>query len=258
MREARRDRASAYRTQDRRADADPAAESGAPTTDRRSADRYGGRDRRPARVPRPRVRAAARRPARATTTGSTTTGASSSRGSRRRGGCSPTTARSTCTSTTARRTTRRCCSTPCSGATASSTSSSGRTTTARRPASAGPPSTTRSSSTSRIPARYWFDSEAVDREPYMAPGLVTPEKAARGKLPTDVWWHTIVPTTRPREDRLPDAEARGHPAPDRPGVQPARRSRARLLRRQRHHGRGRVGARARRGARRRRTPRRSR
>lgn len=44
------------------------------------------------------------------------------------------------------------------------------------------------------PDAYWFDSEAVDREPYMAPGLVTPEKAARGKLPTDVWWHTIVPT----------------------------------------------------------------
>jgi site-specific DNA-methyltransferase (adenine-specific) len=45
------------------------------------------------------------------------------------------------------------------------------------------------------PAAYWFDQEAVDREPYMAPGLVTPEKAARGKLPTDVWWHTIVPTS---------------------------------------------------------------
>ena len=44
------------------------------------------------------------------------------------------------------------------------------------------------------PGAYWFDSEAVDREPYMAPGLVTAEKAARGKLPTDVWWHTIVPT----------------------------------------------------------------
>ncbi|WP_439564522.1 DNA-methyltransferase [Microcella sp.] len=44
------------------------------------------------------------------------------------------------------------------------------------------------------PATYFFDSEAVDREPYMAPGLVTAEKAARGKLPTDVWWHTIVPT----------------------------------------------------------------
>lgn len=44
------------------------------------------------------------------------------------------------------------------------------------------------------PDQYWFDSDAVDREPYMAPGLVPPEKAARGKLPTDVWWHTIVPT----------------------------------------------------------------
>ncbi len=46
----------------------------------------------------------------------------------------------------------------------------------------------------RDPARYHFDSEEVDREPYMAPGLVTAEQAARGKLPTDVWWHTIVPT----------------------------------------------------------------
>jgi site-specific DNA-methyltransferase (adenine-specific) len=45
------------------------------------------------------------------------------------------------------------------------------------------------------PQGYHFDSEAVDREPYMAPGLVTPEKAARGKLPTDVWWHTIVSPT---------------------------------------------------------------
>jgi site-specific DNA-methyltransferase (adenine-specific) len=49
------------------------------------------------------------------------------------------------------------------------------------------------------PAAYFFDSEEVDREPYMAPGLVTAEKAARGKLPTDVWWHTIVsPTGRER------------------------------------------------------------
>jgi site-specific DNA-methyltransferase (adenine-specific) len=45
------------------------------------------------------------------------------------------------------------------------------------------------------PATYFFDSTAVDREPYMAPGLVTPEKVARGKLPTDVWWHTIVSPT---------------------------------------------------------------
>ncbi|MDD7384037.1 MAG: DNA methyltransferase [Actinomycetaceae bacterium] len=45
------------------------------------------------------------------------------------------------------------------------------------------------------PQHYYFDSQSVDREPYMAPGLVTPEKAARGKLPTDVWWHTIVSPT---------------------------------------------------------------
>jgi site-specific DNA-methyltransferase (adenine-specific) len=42
-------------------------------------------------------------------------------------------------------------------------------------------------------ARYWFDAEAVERIPYMAPGLVGPDKAARGKLPTDTWWQTIVP-----------------------------------------------------------------
>jgi site-specific DNA-methyltransferase (adenine-specific) len=47
----------------------------------------------------------------------------------------------------------------------------------------------------RDPERYFFDSDAVDREPYMAPGLVGPEKAARGKLPTDTWWHTIVSPT---------------------------------------------------------------
>jgi site-specific DNA-methyltransferase (adenine-specific) len=47
----------------------------------------------------------------------------------------------------------------------------------------------------RDPGRYHFDDEAVDREPYMAPGLVTPEKAAPGKRPTDVWWHTIVSPT---------------------------------------------------------------
>lgn len=45
------------------------------------------------------------------------------------------------------------------------------------------------------PKRYYFNSEEVDREPYMAPGLVTAEKAAKGKLPTDVWWHTIVSPT---------------------------------------------------------------
>ncbi|MEZ3160409.1 site-specific DNA-methyltransferase [Microbacterium sp. BWT-B31] len=59
------------------------------------------------------------------------------------------------------------------------------------------------------PARYWFDSESVDREPYMAPGLVTPDKAARGKLPTDVWWHTIVPTTGREKTGYPTQKPEG-------------------------------------------------
>ena len=42
--------------------------------------------------------------------------------------------------------------------------------------------------------KHIFNSDDVERIPYMAPGLVTPEKAKRGKLPTDTWWHTIVPT----------------------------------------------------------------
>jgi site-specific DNA-methyltransferase (adenine-specific) len=46
----------------------------------------------------------------------------------------------------------------------------------------------------RTPGAHHFDADAVDREPYMAPGLVGPEKARRGKRPTDVWFHTIVAT----------------------------------------------------------------
>jgi site-specific DNA-methyltransferase (adenine-specific) len=56
---------------------------------------------------------------------------------------------------------------------------------------------------------YHFDSDAVDREPYMAPGLVTPEKAARGKLPTDVWWHTIVPTNGREKTGYPTQKPEG-------------------------------------------------
>jgi site-specific DNA-methyltransferase (adenine-specific) len=59
------------------------------------------------------------------------------------------------------------------------------------------------------PKAYWFDSDAVDREPYMAPGLVTPEKAERGKLPTDVWWHTIVPTTGREKTGYPTQKPEG-------------------------------------------------
>ena len=54
-----------------------------------------------------------------------------------------------------------------------------------------------------------FDAEAVDREPYMAPGLVTTEKAARGKLPTDVWWHTIVPTNGSEKTGYPTQKPEG-------------------------------------------------
>ena len=45
------------------------------------------------------------------------------------------------------------------------------------------------------PDRYTFSYDEIDRIPYLAPGLVGPEKAARGKTPTDVWWHTIVSPT---------------------------------------------------------------
>ena len=61
----------------------------------------------------------------------------------------------------------------------------------------------------RDPERYHFDAEEVDREPYMAPGLVTPEKAARGKLPTDVWWHTIVPTAGREKTGYPTQKPEG-------------------------------------------------
>ncbi len=59
------------------------------------------------------------------------------------------------------------------------------------------------------PRGYYYDAEAVDREPYMAPGLVTPEKAARGKLPTDVWWHTIVATAGAEKTGYPTQKPEG-------------------------------------------------
>lgn len=59
------------------------------------------------------------------------------------------------------------------------------------------------------PGGYYFNSEEVDREPYMAPGLVTPEKVARGKLPTDVWWHTIVSPTGKEKTGYPTQKPEG-------------------------------------------------
>jgi site-specific DNA-methyltransferase (adenine-specific) len=57
--------------------------------------------------------------------------------------------------------------------------------------------------------QYYFDAEAVDREPYMAPGLVTPEKVARGKRPTSVWWHTIVSPTGKEKTGYPTQKPEG-------------------------------------------------
>jgi site-specific DNA-methyltransferase (adenine-specific) len=59
------------------------------------------------------------------------------------------------------------------------------------------------------PRGYYFDSSTVDREPYMAPGLVTPEKVAKGKLPTDVWWHTIVSPTGKEKTGYPTQKPAG-------------------------------------------------
>lgn len=59
------------------------------------------------------------------------------------------------------------------------------------------------------PDNYVFNTGEVDREPYMAPGLVGPEKAARGKLPTDVWWHTIVSPTGSEKTGYPTQKPLG-------------------------------------------------
>jgi DNA modification methylase len=61
----------------------------------------------------------------------------------------------------------------------------------------------------RTPGDHLFDAEAVEREPYMAPGLVSAEKAARGKRPTDVMWHTIVPTTGREKTGYPTQKPEG-------------------------------------------------
>jgi site-specific DNA-methyltransferase (adenine-specific) len=53
------------------------------------------------------------------------------------------------------------------------------------------------------PKNYTYNIDAIDRIPYMAPGLVGPEKAARGKLPTDTWWSTIVPTNSKEKTGYP-------------------------------------------------------
>ncbi len=59
------------------------------------------------------------------------------------------------------------------------------------------------------PDHYTFNLDAVDRIPYMAPGLVGKEKAEKGKTPTDTWWHTIVPTNGKEKTGYPTQKPLG-------------------------------------------------
>ena len=61
----------------------------------------------------------------------------------------------------------------------------------------------------REAGRHLFDADAVDREPYMAPGLVTPEQRERGKRPSDTWWHTIVSPTGTEKTGYPTQKPEG-------------------------------------------------
>jgi site-specific DNA-methyltransferase (adenine-specific) len=57
--------------------------------------------------------------------------------------------------------------------------------------------------------KYTFNLKDIERIPYMSPGLVGPEKAARGKTPTDTWWHTIVPTNSREKTGYPTQKPMG-------------------------------------------------
>jgi site-specific DNA-methyltransferase (adenine-specific) len=59
------------------------------------------------------------------------------------------------------------------------------------------------------PENYIYNVDDIERIPYMAPGLVGPEKAARGKLPTDTWWHTIVGTNSKEKTGYPTQKPLG-------------------------------------------------
>jgi site-specific DNA-methyltransferase (adenine-specific) len=57
--------------------------------------------------------------------------------------------------------------------------------------------------------KFTFNRDDIDRIPYMAPGLVSKEKAERGKLPTDTWWHTIVGTNSKEKTGYPTQKPLG-------------------------------------------------
>ncbi len=145
----------------------------------------------------------------AMTTRSMTTWRFSKCGWRGRASCWLPTGRCTSTSTTARRTTSSCCSTSCSAATRSSTSCIWSYDYGAKPRRRWPAKHDTILVYVRTPGGHWFDADAVEREPYMAPGLVGAEKAARGKRPTDVWFHTIVPTNGREKTGYPTQKPEG-------------------------------------------------
>lgn len=59
------------------------------------------------------------------------------------------------------------------------------------------------------PGRYVFNYATIDRVPYMAPQLQTAARAKRGKVPTDTWWHTIVPTAGKEKTGYPNQKPLG-------------------------------------------------
>ena len=61
----------------------------------------------------------------------------------------------------------------------------------------------------KTPGGHHFDADAVDREPYMAPGLVTAEQREKGKRPSDTWWHTIVSPTGREKTGYPTQKPEG-------------------------------------------------
>jgi site-specific DNA-methyltransferase (adenine-specific) len=61
----------------------------------------------------------------------------------------------------------------------------------------------------KSPGKHVFNVDEIERIPYMAPGLVGKERAARGKLPTDTWWHTIVPTNSAEKTGYPTQKPLG-------------------------------------------------
>ena len=113
----------------------------------------------------------------------------------RRGACSRPTGRSSSTSTRARHTTARCCSTSCSGASSFINEIVWAYDYGARTRTRWPAKHDVIFWYARDPSHYVFRYDDIDRVPYLAPGLVGPEKAARGKTPTDVWWQTIVSPT---------------------------------------------------------------